>query len=687
VEIPRNHRVLFVYIGDEQPCWGRQAYVRTGHYYVMPGILYLAATLRAAAERTGIGDVRCLFFNRAVHDLEHMVRAVAGAEPSLLGLSCFSWNLEDSARLAARLRELRPGLPVVAGGPEVSHDDPAEACRFLAGHPELTALAWGEAEPIIADLAAGLLCDGELGRIPNLVWRPDGRVEATPRAPAPGCLDFIPEIDPALVRVEHSPGAGLAVVYQTYRGCPHRCVYCSFHGGSAGIRRFDERRVERELGRILAARADLVHFADPVFELGNDRVKRLLRFWNEHNQGTGLFFYTGFVGLDDDLASLIERARAQCEVGVQALHADVLERIRRKLDLEHFFETARKVGQRRINWYVDLMFGLPGSNMPRFRETIDAVMDLGVPFFMLYPLTVIPRSELGRDIERFEVIRYGDLETHGAVRPLSGVVYRDIGLHRDFSLADLAEFEDVCIGLYYGFQRYPQAFRLLARYARSTAGRGHGLRPYDLFTAMGARLRARCEAIGYSFRNEWPLVEGTFRETFAELLQRMGGSPLEREGLAALVLLESAIDHLLRRADRQRAHAAAVAREPQRLEDLAASTGGEVVALRAPLRLHDLPYALDQILCLGDGRGRLDPHPTRLAVLAPWDDWKVEPMEVTPLERELLDELPALREMPLAGLGRRMARRAPGAPWRDALEGLVARGVVGVYEARQEEGS
>ncbi|MDD5309966.1 MAG: B12-binding domain-containing radical SAM protein, partial [Deltaproteobacteria bacterium] len=566
------------------------------------------------------------------------------------------------------------------GGPAVSFGDPAEAVAFLAAHPQVDALAFGEGEPVICDLVAALLDGNDLSAIPNLTWRGAKGVAVNPRAPAFRDLDVIPEISPAEVEVARTPGAGVALVYQTYRGCPYTCAYCSFHGGSAGIRRFDAERVEREMKRILDARADIVHFADSVFDLSAERAKRLLRFLNRNNHGTALFFYTTFQNLDDELARLCEESRAQFEVGVQSMHADVLKRVKRHFNVERFRETAQRVKRLRINYYVDLMFGLPGDDMGRFRDTFNQIMALHAPFVMTFPLTVIPRSEMGQDPDGFELVRYDDAIVQEAVHPFSGIVYTNIGLYRGFTLADLSRYESLVTALFYAYQRYPVTLKVLSDYALGTAERGHGIDAFAVFETMGDRIRAQCKAIGFGYTGgDWPLIESTFRDTFLEVLRAMGGSADELEAANALSRLESGVDFLVNRVDRRGHFLAMKAREPRRLEGAPAAVDKETVAFCVPHRLGRLPFRFDDLARLAELQDRIPRKDTDVVALAPYDDWKVDVGEIDPVARVICEEVPEAREMPLKALARRMARRVPDTAWEEALADLVSRGILGVY--------
>ena len=49
--------------------------------------------------------------------IPEMVEAILALQPRMVGIGVYVWNAQESSRLAAELKRLRPGLIVVVGGP------------------------------------------------------------------------------------------------------------------------------------------------------------------------------------------------------------------------------------------------------------------------------------------------------------------------------------------------------------------------------------------------------------------------------------------------------------------------------------------------------------------------------------------------------------------------------------------
>ncbi|MBW2276476.1 MAG: radical SAM protein [Deltaproteobacteria bacterium] len=660
--------IVLAYIGDEQPSWGRTAFHTPRHYFVMPAILYLQASLRAA----GRADVRAIYLNRSVQQFDEMFRLVAGSGAGVVGLSCYSWNFDDTLALASALRRKPDGPLVILGGPEVTFGEPSEAIGLLEAQPAVDAVVLGEGEGVIADVVDVLCGATSAGPIAGAVFRAGDRLIAGPRDAPPVDLATVPEIDPAKVDVPLSAGTGLAVVYQTYRGCPYSCAYCSFHGGAHGIRSFALERVERELSALFEARVPCIHFADSVFDRRRARAKQILDLCSTHNRETSLFCYAAFQKLDPELADLFERTRIQVGVGLQSVDEQVLARVGRRFDVQRFEESLELIEGRRVNWYVDVMFGLPGDDLDGFRRTVERVIDLEPTFVMPFPLTVIPRTALAADLEGFEVVRYDDARVRSAIRPGSGMVYENVGLSREIDLDDLGRFDDVATAIFVAMQRFPRTARVLIGYSPA----------FEVLELIGRRIKDRLDGAEIDPANP-PLIDGAIREAAASLMTEQGASPVELDAVAALLRVEAAIEKMLGASNRREAHRRVTDRVARRVElreiDDDALFEQLTVAFSVEHRLTRSPFAFVDLEQLHELRGGIEPRDTHIALLAPYDDFEVRAVELDPTSRSLCELIPSSREVALPKVIRRVARGADRDSVRVALRRLVDVGLLGVY--------
>jgi oxygen-independent coproporphyrinogen-3 oxidase len=88
-------------------------------------------------------------------------------------------------------------------------------------------------------------------------------------------------------------------------------------------------------------------------------------------------------------------------IGVQSFHNSQLEWMNRKHSAEeakNAVELAFKVGFSRIS--IDLIYGLPGSEPGKWRQTVDIALGLPIDHISCYSLTIEPRTVLGIRISK-----------------------------------------------------------------------------------------------------------------------------------------------------------------------------------------------------------------------------------------------------------------------------------------------
>ena len=143
-------------------------------------VLPLAAGCLVAAARID-PELAGVDFSIALERLP-IARAVeALARPDVLGLSLYPWNAAYGLAVARAARESSPDCLIVAGGPSVPRR-PERARRFLAEHPAIDVLVFGEGEITFRELLRARLQGATLDHIPGIAFR---ATESAPHFTAP----------------------------------------------------------------------------------------------------------------------------------------------------------------------------------------------------------------------------------------------------------------------------------------------------------------------------------------------------------------------------------------------------------------------------------------------------------------------------------------------------------------------
>ena len=162
------------------------------------GLRYLRANLGALHPRSVIREFVI------GQKTEEIVEKLLADQPSVLGLGVYIWNVEESTRLVAMLKRLRPELIIVLGGPEVSYEVEEQRICQLADY---VITGWGDVS--FATLATQLMA-GE---------RPSQKVIAGVQAPLEALQLPYEEYTDEDIAKRH-------LYVEASRGCPFKCEFC-----------------------------------------------------------------------------------------------------------------------------------------------------------------------------------------------------------------------------------------------------------------------------------------------------------------------------------------------------------------------------------------------------------------------------------------------------------------------------
>jgi radical SAM superfamily enzyme YgiQ (UPF0313 family) len=379
----------------------------------------------ALAQPKLAGRVDIALHNPSLDDDELALLARVEAErPAVLGLSCYAWNLNRSLALAGQIKMLRPEVVVVLGGPQVSFDAPA----LLERHRAVDYVVCGEGEVAFAGLLEQLLADPDRERLAapaGVAYRRGADVVAGGAAPALEDLDALP----CCYTQEAMPDPlGRVVYFETGRGCPYRCAFCSWGSAEEGSRRRVRlrslARIEDDLRQLRRRGVNKIYFCDASLCLGRSRAKAILRLINADDAFTGVALDVDAAHLDAELVELMRPKLVELLVGVQSIHPETLELCRRRWDRAAFEAIMRPLLRTEIPVAFQVIYGLPGDNHRRFMQTLDYLAALGPAKIQPFQLQVLPGTHFRAEAEALG-LRY-DLRPPHHVLEVLGYPHADI---------------------------------------------------------------------------------------------------------------------------------------------------------------------------------------------------------------------------------------------------------------------
>lgn len=225
----------------------------------------LEAIQAFSAEQPYFTHMRC-FEALVKTNHQELIEALVGFRPKIIGFSTYLWNIQAALRLAAVLKQLLPECLLVFGGPEAG----PRGRELLQTQVAVDYVVAGEGEAAFRDLVRWIRYrEGALEQISGLHFRRQGQIVANPVRPL------------AVAEIPSAIAAGLAsfdkplVYWETSRGCPFRCSFCSSAGER--LRAFPLSRIEEELRVLEGLRNKTIKLLDRSFHLGKGRTQQLLR--------------------------------------------------------------------------------------------------------------------------------------------------------------------------------------------------------------------------------------------------------------------------------------------------------------------------------------------------------------------------------------------------------------------------
>ncbi|MBW3164015.1 lipid biosynthesis B12-binding/radical SAM protein [Ferrimonas balearica] len=300
--------------------------------------------------------------------------------------------IEDYRQIIERVRTVSPA-PVILGGAGYSLF-PERLLGDLGGDYGLV----GEGEESLLELLQTLQSGQDPAGMEGLVWRSAEGIRYRPRqrhVSAPK-LSFEPELMAHYWR--HS---GMLNI-QTKRGCPHRCVYCSYPLiDGRQVRTLQVPQIVQTLTEAWDKHGiDYVFFTDSVFNLEPAFNDELARALIKAGLPTKWGAYFAPHRLSSEQLALYQKAGlTHLEFGTEALSDITLASYNKPFRFKHVLRTAERAAELGIHQAHFLIMGGWGETRQSLTETLDNAEQLpDTVLFPYYGMRVYPDTELARQM-------------------------------------------------------------------------------------------------------------------------------------------------------------------------------------------------------------------------------------------------------------------------------------------------
>lgn len=324
-------------------------------------------------------------------------------KPDVAVFSCYLWNIQLSLHLAHLIKLASPDTLTVFGGPDAG----PRAIELLRRYTQVDFVVEGDGEIPFVGLVREWLSGGpDYSRVPSLRYRNGTEMISNPAATEQVDLSLlrgVHDVVPTPEDMSRWPWPNL--LYETLRGCPYACSYCMY--GKTKMNEKDLGLVVEELAGLLE-QGFVVEIIDPTFTTYRKRAKQILRELGRRQYAGRLHFEAYPDSIDQEMAELMVGARVSTVgIGFQTLSGEGLKAVKRPKNLARFERAVSLLDAFNIYYYVDIIYGLPNTNVEDFLATVDYLYSRGVNRLMIYRLLGLPGSPMMADKDKYRLVFSG----------------------------------------------------------------------------------------------------------------------------------------------------------------------------------------------------------------------------------------------------------------------------------------
>ncbi len=397
--------------------------------------------------------------------LDEIAEIIIEQEIDVLGIGVYIWNVSKVKLLVDILKEKKPNIKIILGGPEVSYET-----EYFIKNWDIDYIVSGEAEFVFGELLDDIINNRV---IDNIYIAHKDNFNAKP---AVASIEKLEKLDsPYMLECDKGALQNRITYFETSRGCPYTCKYClsSLEGN---VRYFSNEYIIKQLEYLFSHNTKTIKFLDRTFNLNKnhtlfifDKIKSL------YNEKTICQFEIYADLLNEKTISYINEFQKdfiRFEIGIQSTYDKTNKEVNRLQDFNKIKENVillQKAGV--VDLHLDLIAGLPYETYDRFKKSFNDVFELKPKELQLGFLKMLRGTSLREQSE-----------IYGYLYDLEGPY--EIYKHNDLSEEDIENIKCVedMLEKYWNSGRFIRTFELLTSYFEDE---NRTIDYFDLFYKLG----------------------------------------------------------------------------------------------------------------------------------------------------------------------------------------------------------
>jgi len=199
-----------------------------------------------------------------------------------------------------------------------------------------------------------------------------------------------------------------SIYWESKRGCSFHCDFCEWgNAASNKVIRLNEDRIDDEINLFKQNKIKKINILDANFILNDHDIvilEKLLEI-----QDCIFNFQVNFNILKNKLLDKFvsicknNRNRLFLELGLQTIHKEEMEILKRNNDIEHIKYILQIFNNQNINYEISIIFGIPGQTFETFQNTIRFLEENGCKKYTAYPLRLPQNSIMKKEASKLKI--------------------------------------------------------------------------------------------------------------------------------------------------------------------------------------------------------------------------------------------------------------------------------------------
>jgi len=329
-------------------------------------------------------------------DLNKIASDLLAQNPDILGISVYIWNVEQVRKLILKLKEIKPGLVIILGGPEVTYEP-----EYFRNNWDIDYIISGEGEFVLGELLA-LIESGKTVDIKGVSYK--GRISKEIIRTDLKQLEALPA--PYILEADKEAMKNRLVYFESSRGCPYQCQYC-LSSLEKGVRYYSQEYIFENLKYLIDNGAKQIKFLDRTFNLNKEHTLAIFDFLiRNYRPGLSIQFEIYADLLTDDIINYLNThlptGYFRFEIGIQSTYEPTNIEVKRSQNFSLLASNVRKIMDGgKIDLHLDLIAGLPYETLDRFIKSFNDVFALNVKEVQLGFLKMLRGTNLRKNSEKY----------------------------------------------------------------------------------------------------------------------------------------------------------------------------------------------------------------------------------------------------------------------------------------------